>query len=167
LAALLAPLLGLVSLAGAYPALAGQARSWRHRAALGALGYWWLRIAEPLLGRRLWLSSPAPAPARSIWEGSLDQTASHVLGPLLSIGTLAGTAVWAVAALALPLLVRGTRAGVDVFAATVWSAVLFSAARSLDYGPGALVHPSPRGALLGAVAGGLLAVGARALRGPV
>ncbi|HXP37224.1 MAG TPA: serine/threonine-protein kinase, partial [Solirubrobacteraceae bacterium] len=55
LACVLAPALGVVGLAGAFPAIAGQAPRWRMRAALGALGYWWLALAEPLLERRLWL----------------------------------------------------------------------------------------------------------------
>src|SRR5215208_4386793 len=36
-----APVLGLLGLAGAYPALAGRAPRWSVRAALGALGAWW------------------------------------------------------------------------------------------------------------------------------
>ena len=54
-----APLLGLVGLAGAYPALAGHAPRWTARAALGALGAWWVVLAEPLLERALVLG-PAP-----------------------------------------------------------------------------------------------------------
>ncbi len=46
LAAALAPALGLAGLAGAFPALAGQATHWRSRALLGALGFWWLCLAE-------------------------------------------------------------------------------------------------------------------------
>ena len=40
LASALAPVLGLVGLAGAFPAVAGQATRWSERAALAALGYW-------------------------------------------------------------------------------------------------------------------------------
>src|SRR3954447_4550978 len=57
----LAPLLGIAGLAGAWPALAGQAaRPW-HRLALGALGGWWLVLAEALAGERLALGPPAAA----------------------------------------------------------------------------------------------------------
>src|SRR6185295_714035 len=45
----LAPLLGLVALAGVYPAIAGRARGALTRAALGALGAWWALLAAPLL----------------------------------------------------------------------------------------------------------------------
>src|SRR5205807_7747335 len=47
LPALLAPALGALRLAGAFPAMAGQARRWPARGALGAVGYWWLALAEP------------------------------------------------------------------------------------------------------------------------
>jgi eukaryotic-like serine/threonine-protein kinase len=166
-AAALAPLLGLVSLAGAFPALAGQPRRWGERLALGMLGYWWLVLAEPLLGRRLWLGAPALTPPRSVWEGSIDTTAVHVIGPLLSSGVLLGGLLWAVAALAMPLLVRGRSAARDLLGAVVWSAAVAAFAPQLDAGLRAAAHPSGRGAVLGAVVGGLAAVGARALRGPV
>ena len=62
----LAPLLGLATLAGAYPALAGQARGPLTRAALGALGAWWALLAAPLLGARdPRRRQPAPADRRT------------------------------------------------------------------------------------------------------
>jgi eukaryotic-like serine/threonine-protein kinase len=165
LAGLSAPLLGLAGLAGAYPAIAGQASRWRQRLVLGAIGYWWLLLAEPLLSRRLWLGTPPP---HSAWEGSLTNTANHVLGPLLSVGSLLGASLWGVAALLLAWVVRGRRVALDAVAVVVWSALLCAAAPALDAGLGhAASHPSPRGAVLGAVLGGLIALGARALRGPV
>ncbi len=164
---LLAPVLGLAGLAGAFPALAGQARRWRQRFALGALGYWWLLLAEPLLARRLWLGPPAGTPPRAVWEGSITGSAAHVVAPLFSSGTALGALLWGLAAMVLPLLVRGASAAVDVFAATVWSAAVVAAAPALDAGLAAGGHPLPRGAVLAAVLGGMAAVGARALRGPV
>ena len=41
---------------------------------------------------RLWLGSPGHLPARSAWEGSVQTTAVHVIGPLLSLGVLLGAA---------------------------------------------------------------------------
>ena len=161
----LAPVLGLAGLAGAFPAIAGQARRWSERAALGALGYWWLVLSEPLLARRLWLGEPAGTPARAAWEGSPGSAAVHVVGPMLSLGVLLGAALWAGGAVALPWVVRGRRAALDVVAATVWAAVLAATAPLLD--GGASVHAAPRGAVLGAILGAGLAVAARALRGPV
>jgi len=168
LLAALAPAFGLVGLAGAFPAIAGQPRRWRERAALGALGYWWLTLAEPLLGTRLWLGTPASTPARATWEGSLNTAAVHVIAPVLSLGVLFGALLWGAAAMVLPWMVRGRSAAADVVAATVWSAALAATAPAVD---GALAahgaHPSPHGAVLGAVLGGAIAVASRALRGPV
>lgn len=165
---LLAPALGAIGLAGAFPAIAGQPRRWRMRAAYAAVGYWWLVLAEPLLARRLWLGSPAGTPGRASWEGSLNVTAVHVIAPLLSAGVLLGAALWAAGALLLALVVRGRSAALDVIAATAWSAALAVAAPLLAAGAqGHAAQASPRGAIAGAVLGGALAVGARALRGPV
>ncbi len=168
LLAALAPVLGLAGLAGAYPAVAGQARRWRARMALGALGYWWLTLAEPLLGRRLWLGAPAGTPARAVWESSLGETATHVVGPALSLGVLLGAALWATAALLLPWVVRGRSAAADLIGAAVWSAAIVLAAPTLDAGlsPQA-AYAAPRGAVAGTLLGCIIAVAARALRGPV
>ncbi len=173
LAGALAPLLGVVGPAGAYPALAGQAARWTRRAALGATGYWWLTLCECLLagsGTRgpLWLAPPAGTPARAVWEGSLPSAATHVIAPALSTGVLLGAALWAAGAAVLPWVVRGRRAVLDVVASVVWSAALCAAAPLLDAGVSAHApFPQPHGATLGAVLGGAIAIAARALRGPV
>jgi hypothetical protein len=169
---LLAPVLGLAGLAGAYPAIAGQARLWRKRVALGALGYWWLTLAEPLVDShsplsRLWLGVPPGVPARAAWEGSVTGTAVHVIGPALGVGVLVGAGLWAVGAMVLPWIVRGRSAAVDVVAAAAWSAVLTAATAVVASGLSSHLHASPRGAVLGALAGAMFAVCARALRGPV
>ena len=173
LTAALAPALGLVGLAGAYPAVAGQASQWSRRAALGALGYWWLALAESLLGGgarggRLWLGTPAAAPPRAVWEGSLDGAAIHVIGPTLTAGLVCGAALWAAGAVALPLIVRGSSAILDTLAAVIWSTVLLAATPYFDAGlsTGAVL-PHPRGAVLAALAGAAIAIAGRALRGPV
>ncbi|HTR89388.1 MAG TPA: serine/threonine-protein kinase [Solirubrobacteraceae bacterium] len=173
LLALLAPLLGLLGLAGAYPALAGQASHWRSRAVLGALGYWWLALSAALItsgsaSSRLWLAPPVSPPPRAIWEGSLTAAARHVLAPELTLGLLLGAALWALAAAALPLLVRGRSAPLDALAAVVWCAVLAAATPLALRGLSSQTPlPEPRGLLLGTVLGGALAVGARAMRGPI
>jgi hypothetical protein len=179
LAVALAPILGLVGLAGAFPALAGQAPRWRSRALAGALGYWWLRLAEPLLdrpGRRLWLGVPGsgatghPVP-RLAWESSLGAAASHALIPALTVGLLFGVVLWALAAAVLPLVVRGASAMRDALAATAWAVALAAATPLLVSGlPGrpslaAGGGPAPRGVILGAALGAALAIAARALRG--
>jgi hypothetical protein len=168
MAAALAPALGTVGLAGAYPAVAAQANRWRERALLGALGYWWLTLAEPLLGHTLWLGERPGTPLSDAWEPSLQTAASHVLGPLLNVTVLFGVVLWASAAAVEPLLVRGRSAAADIVAATVWSAALVAAVPMLAAGHASYgAHPSPRGAVVGAVLGGVVAVAARALRGPV
>jgi eukaryotic-like serine/threonine-protein kinase len=172
LGAALSPALGTIGLAGVFPAVAGQASVWRTRALVGALGYWWLCLAEPLTGTRLWLGPPDAALSypggRAAWEGSLDGAFNHVLVPLLGAGVLLGAALWALAALVLPWLVRGRHAALDLVMATMWTAALLTAEPLLDHGlPLASGQAMPRGALPAALLAGALAVGARALRGPV
>jgi hypothetical protein len=167
LIAALAPTLGLAGLAGAFPALAGQRARLSERAALAALGFWWLTLAEPLLDQRLWLGSPVGTPARAVWEGSLSSAAAHVVGPALNLSVVAGAGVWAVAAALLPWVVRGRSAMLDVVAAAAWSAALLLASLPRYIGLSAHVSSAtPRGAVLGALLGGMLVVAARALRGP-
>ena len=168
LSAALAPVLGLVGLAGAFPALAGQRARVLERAALAALGYWWLVLAAPLLDRNLWLGVPAGTPSRAVWEGSLSSAATHVLGPALSLSVLAGAGIWALAAALLPWVVRGRSATLDVVGAAAWSTALLLAFSPRHLGPSAhFVSATPRGAVLGGLLGATLAVTARALRGPV
>lgn len=167
LAAALAPILGLAGLAGAFPALAGQRATWRSRAALAMLGFWWLALAEPLLARHLWLGPPAGLPPRELWEASFDTTSKQVVGPMLTIELAIGAVVWALAAAVLPWIVRGRNAALDVVAAIAWTVALLAAVPLLERA--LLAHttePSPHGALLGAVLGCGVAICARALRGP-
>ncbi|MDX6648361.1 MAG: eukaryotic-like serine/threonine-protein kinase [Solirubrobacteraceae bacterium] len=162
----LAPLLGVASVAAGWCALAGQARGPYRRAALGALGFWWLSLAEPLLGRTLHLGPSASLPPTALWAGSARDAAADVVWPLLSGGALAGAGVWAVAALALPWLVRGWRLLADGVAAAGWAAALAAA----DGAVAALAHPaapvSPHGGLAGPALAAALAVALRWARGP-
>ena len=70
----LAPALGVIGLAGAFPAIAGQARRWRMRAALArsATGGW----CSP---SRCWTAAcgwvlPGHVAREAAWEGSLQTT---------------------------------------------------------------------------------------------
>jgi eukaryotic-like serine/threonine-protein kinase len=158
----LAGLLGAVGLAGVWPALAGQARRWPVRAGLGALGGWWLALAEALTSRRL-VSGPAhDVAARAAWEGSALDAARDALWPLLTGGALALALLWAIAAVLLPLLVRGRSAPLDLVGATAWAATLAAATQALAQ---ALVLDPPRGLVAGTLAAAVAAVAARALRG--
>jgi eukaryotic-like serine/threonine-protein kinase len=152
----LAPVLGLVGLAGAFPALAGTARSAWTRAALGVTGLWWLLLAEALLGRTLLFGLDLPA--RPDWEGAASITASEVVRPLVTSGALLQGVLWGVAALVMPWLVRGRSLSTDCVAATAWAAGLAGATVSI----GEVVSDSaPRGLVAGAFAAGILAVGWR------
>ena len=160
-------LLGAAGVAGAWVAVAGQARRARHRAALGALGAWWLLLAEPLAGRVIALG-PAPGTApRAVWEDSFVRAGQDALGPLVSGGGLVLAGVWALGAVALPWLMRGRSAAIDLVVAAAWSAGLAAGAQAacaaLAWPGGA---PLPAGLVGGAVIAGILAVAARAATGP-
>jgi eukaryotic-like serine/threonine-protein kinase len=151
----LAPVLGIAGLAGVWPALAGQAaRPW-HRLALGALGGWWLVLAEAVANERLALGPPHDAGAGT-WQATVGRALDDVLLPTLTHGALLLAALWAVAALVLPVMVRGRLFAVDLVAATAWAAALGSATQA--------VAPGMRGLAAGAVAAGGLAIAARAIR---
>jgi eukaryotic-like serine/threonine-protein kinase len=149
-----APVLGVAGLAGAWPALAAQApRPW-HRAALGALGCWWLALTEMLSGDRLALGAPPGA--------TFDAGGAAHLWPLVTSGVLGLAALWAAAAVVLPVVVRGRVLAADVVGATAWAAGLGSATQALA---GALAwQPSMRGLVAGAVVAGGLALVAAASR---
>jgi hypothetical protein len=149
----IAPVLGLAGLSGAWPAIAGQAaRPW-HRLALGALGAWWLVLAEAVAGERL-----ATGPPRDMgdWQRSAQHAWTDVLVPIVTNGALLVAALWALAALALPYVVRGRVFALDLVGATIWAAALGSATQA--------VAPEMRGLVAGAVAAGGLAVAARAIQ---
>ena len=130
----LAPLLGLAGLAGAWPALAGQAARWPTRAALGALGGWWLGLTEALISDRLVLGLPPEVLVPSAWHGSALEATRHALWPLVAGGGLALPALWALAAVLLPLLVRGRAAALDLIGVAAWAAALAAATQALVAG---------------------------------
>jgi eukaryotic-like serine/threonine-protein kinase len=149
-AAALAPALGLAGLAGAFPALAGQLSRWRARALLGALGYWWACLARLPL------------------EGSAVSTL-HAALRLASVALLAGLALWALAAAALPWVVRGRAALLDALAAIVWASALLAGTLLLrrDLPQPHAELPTSHAAILAVAVAAAAAVAARALRGPV
>jgi eukaryotic-like serine/threonine-protein kinase len=155
-----APALGLVGLAGAWPAVAGRAwgTAWR-RAALGLTGWVWLTLAAPLTAGDLYARRPAGLPAPEAWTSSLAVTIHDVIGPIFSSGILAGGLAWAAGAAVLPWLLWGRSLVMDVVLACVWSAAMLSASEVLI----AVVHrtgrvQAPRTAILGAVAAAVVAL---------
>jgi hypothetical protein len=160
-----APALGLIGLAGAWPALAALAgTSWR-RAALGLTGWVWLLIAAPLADRVLYLSPLPGAPPPNLWTGSLHETVHHVLWPLVNAGALAPAPVWALAAVALPGMVRGRSLAGDAVRVAVWSvALVLATTLALGMTHGARSLGTPGGAVLGAVAGAAVALAPTAVK---
>jgi hypothetical protein len=131
------------------------------RAALGGLGGWWLALAEALTSGRL-LSGPADGVLpRAAWAGSATDMVRDALWPLLSAGALALVLLWALAAMLLPVVVRGRSAALDVVAAAAWAATLAAATQALAE---ALLLDPPRGLVPGAVLAGVIAVAAVATR---
>jgi hypothetical protein len=124
----LAPLLGVAGMAAAFPAVAARAggpSAW-HRAALGALGYWWVVMAEALTGQRLLLGATAQSKGGG-WEASFGGAVTHVLAPLCTPGRLAPGALWALAAMVLPWLLRGSSGFVRACLALAWGVGLICA----------------------------------------
>jgi hypothetical protein len=151
----------------AFCALAGQARTWARRAALGAAGLWWTVLAEALLGRHLYLGVPRDVPPPGDWAESARAAGGHVLAPLASSGVLVAAAAWGVAAMVLPWLVRGRSRGVDAAGAALWAVGLAAGGSvTASLAAPAVLHAHVRGGLAGAVAGAALAMALRTLRGP-
>jgi serine/threonine protein kinase len=149
--ALAAPPLGLLGLAGAWPALAAKAgtTAWR-RAVIAATGWVWLLIAEALTKHDLYLGGLPRAPLPGVWTASLSTAARDVLGPIATSGALLGALVWALAAVLLPYLVRGVSPVLDAARALLWAtAVPIATAIAL---PGSLEHAGFNGEMLGALA---------------
>jgi len=157
----IAPLLGIVGLAGAFPALAGTARSAWTRGGVAACGAWWLLLAEPILGHNL-LLGVGGLPDRPHFDGAASVAASDVVTPLVTSGAAILIPLWAVAAVVMPWLVRGRSLPADVVGATVWSAGLAAATASLGV---AVSGETPHGLVAGALAAGIIAVGWRWIHG--
>jgi hypothetical protein len=167
LAPALAPLLGLLGIAAAFPAAASSRSRPRTRACLAALGYWWLCLAQIGFARGLapasGFSSGFPSAnagrawPRPGWETSLSASA-HAIAPLLSLPTLAGAALWALGAALAPWLVRGRGVAVDLLLAGIWSAAMLTGPSLLasllqaDSSPASAPVAAIFGAILGALA---------------
>ena len=109
-----APALGLIGLAGAWPAVAARATTPWRRATLGAVGWIWVLLASAVAGKALYLPLvPGVAPPHA-WMSSLTNTIDHLLRPEVSAGVLAPALVWALGAVTLPWLVRGGSLVLDV-----------------------------------------------------
>jgi eukaryotic-like serine/threonine-protein kinase len=123
----LAPALGLIGLAGAFPAVAARTgKSWWQRAVIAAAGYIWLIAAGALCGHDLfWL--PSKPAAAHVWLSSPDAMFNQVLIPSLHARGLTGALVWGIAAALAPLLATRRWPTLDLLLAIGWGAVTISA----------------------------------------
>jgi serine/threonine protein kinase len=154
-----APALGLMGLAGAWPALAGSVRGPWRRAALGAIGWLWVLLVGAIAGSGLYLRTIPGIPQPHAWIGSVDQAASMMLRPVISSGAPAGAVVWALAALTLPWVRRGRSLQVDIVMVTVWAATFVSATGTVL----AIAHPgetllTTQTAVIGGIAAAVVAL---------
>jgi serine/threonine protein kinase len=146
-----AVLLGLVGLGGAWPAVVGRSGArWWQRAGLAAAGSVWLAGAGALAGHTLYARF-VDLPRPTVWAGSPPLALHDVLLALLGSGLPEAALVWAVAAVVLPWLVRGRAPFLDIALTAVWAAATVS-------GTAAAGAQSIRGAVLGALAGALIAL---------
>ncbi|HEY2161801.1 MAG TPA: serine/threonine-protein kinase [Solirubrobacteraceae bacterium] len=153
-----APALGAIGLAGAWPALAGRAGSAWQRAALGGAGWILLVIVEALGATNLYAHLPHAVPARSAWMPSVSGAVDHVLGPLLSSGLLAPALVWAFAAVVLPWATAIRSLPVTIVLVTAWAAATASATTTVLHAAHAGVTVRGDAAVLGAVAAAVVAL---------
>jgi len=154
-----APALGAFGLAGAWPAVASVARSAWRRAALAATGWTWLVVAGQLTGSDLYLRRLPGSPRPEAWTASVHVTVHDLLAPLAAAGAFTPAVIWAVGALVLPWLVRHRSLAADAIRVVVWATAL--AATAAAVAGDRLV--TPRSAVIGALASGLVAL-APALR---
>ena len=154
-----APALGLIGLAGGWPALAGWARSPWRRAMLGATGWLWTSVIGVLTGHALYLPRPHAVAPAGTWVGSVTGAVEHGLEPLGRCGVLAPAVVWALAAALVPYLTHGRALWLDALRVILWAAALAAATGPviLAVRPGTTGVSAPS-AIAGAVAAALLAL---------
>jgi len=157
----LAPLLGLVSLALAFPAFAGFSASARQRAVLAGLGFWWLALAEPIAKSRLLFGELSLS---ADWAGSAAAGGDVVIA-IIAHGVPLVALVWAAAAWILPSITASSLVLVRLAAAVLWAAALTAASVVLA---GALHWPleTPQVGVLvaGSALAALVALAAATLR---
>ena len=144
-AAGLAPLLGALGVAAAFPGFAaklGGGSTWR-RGVLGMIGYWWVAITEELTGHHLLFGLASGARDRTSWAGSVSGAFNHALLPLVGEGRLAAAALWATAAVVLPWILRSERTSWRMVAALAWAGGLILASAELAAHIGAATPPLP------------------------
>lgn len=128
----LTPLLGALSVAPAYPAVAGSRGTALERGVLAALGWCWLLVGAAALGlgSRLGLIHKAPHG----WSRSTSEAASALLSPLLAPEALFGAIVFALAAVTFGAVLRAGHIAVALLGVLLWSSGLEAALRLVGNG---------------------------------
>jgi hypothetical protein len=159
-------LLGVLGVAGGWPALAARAGTAWRRAALGVTGWMWLVVAGELRGSGLYVRGLAGTPPRAVWSSSLSATVHRViLGPATP-RLLLGAAVWGCAAALLPLMRSKRSVAMDAMLVLIWCALLGAATVTIlgpARGPASLVSSSQL--VTGLLAGAAIAIALRAASG--
>ncbi len=157
----LAPVLGLASLACAFPALASFSAAARQRAALAGLGFWWLALAEPIANSRLLFGE---LPLEAGWAGSA-AAGGEVVFAIIAHGVPLVAIVWAAAAWILPSITAGRLIAVQLAAAVLWAAALVAGSVLLaELLRWPLATPQVGVLVAGAALAALVAVAAATLR---
>lgn len=158
----LAPALAAAGAGPGFAAVAGQASTWGRRAALGAIGFLWVGLAEAAIRHPLLFGLADGQQERGRWMHDGWRALAHGVFPLLESPFLLCAAAWAAFAALLPVFVRGARLAADVMGAALWATGLAAAVTGIARlgDPGS----HPRGALVGAAAAGLIAVACAGLR---
>ena len=141
-----APALSAIGLGTAWPALAGFARPARRRIVLAATGWLWIALSRP--GQGQGLSTVV----------TLHDATSHVLRPLLTIGTPATCALWAFAALVLPLTRIRRSPELEYIRTAAWATALALGTLATASLGGSSSGLSLGAALLGAYLGAIVAI---------
>ena len=159
-----APLLGAIGLAPAFPALAAMASTVWRRVGLAMAGAVWVVAAELLAGRELLAELPPGSASRESWQESPFDAAADAVEPVLTSPALAPAILWAALAALLPVLVRSRSLALDAAGAALWAAALVAGHGWLAEVLGPDAAPPYSGALVGAaVLGAAAAVGASAV----
>jgi hypothetical protein len=158
----LAPLLGAAGAGPAFAAAAGQATTWARRAALGAIGFLWLGLAEAAVEHPMMFGLAGDQRARDYWVHDGWRALAHGVLPLLGSPVMLCALAWGAFAAVLPALVRSRRLAPDVLGASIWAAGLYAAVLAV----GRIADPGsrPRGALVGSAAAAAIAVACAAAR---
>jgi serine/threonine protein kinase len=143
-----APALAAIGLAGAWPAFAARAQTAYRRAALGAIGYVLIVLANTKI--------PGRVPA-ALWMSSPYNTLHHLLGPVLTSGALLPAVAWGAAAAALPHVATRSSLVLDVARTIVWAVLLIAATATLSQ------SSPPPSMMLGALLGAALTLAPTAL----